>query len=94
MHLELGCHLGLRQVSQEIALSYSLTPDTTGYTTLHPMLPDTAHNTIASPDAPLIHSTFRARVPLKYDSYLFPAISPTWKEGTLGQNDWVIMGAK
>ena len=71
---------------------HNLTPDATGYTTLHPMLPDAAHNTIASPDAPLIHSTFR--VPLEYDPYLFPAISSTWKGGTLGKNDWVIMGAK
>jgi len=56
------------------------------------MLPDAAHNTIVSPDAPLIHSTFR--VLIEYDRYLFPAISPTWKGGTLGKNDWVIMGAK
>jgi len=56
------------------------------------MLPDAAHNTIASLDAPLIYSTFR--VPLEYDPYLFPAISSTWKGGTLGKNDWVIMGAK
>jgi len=56
------------------------------------MLPDAAHNTIASPDAPLSHSTFR--VPLEYDPYLFLAISPTWKGGTLCKNDWVIMGAK
>jgi len=56
------------------------------------MLPDVAHITIASSDAPLIYCAFR--VPLEYELYLFPAISPTWKGGTLGKNDWVIMGAK
>jgi len=56
------------------------------------MLPDAAHNTIVSPDAALIHSTFR--VPLENAPYPFPAISPTWKGGTLGKNDWVILGAK
>jgi len=56
------------------------------------MLPDATHTTITSPDAPPIHSTFR--VPLEYYPYLFPAISPTWKGGTLGNNDWVSMGAK
>ena len=92
MHPELGCRLRLRQVSQEVHLPYSLTPDATGYTTLHPMLPDAAHNTIASPDTPLIHSTFR--VSFEYDPYLIPVMSPTGKQGTLGKNDWVIMGAK
>jgi len=56
------------------------------------MVPDGAHNTIRSPDAPLFHSTFR--VPLEYYSYLFAAISHTWKGGTLGKNDWGSMGAK
>jgi len=82
---ELGCCLRLGQVSQEQHLLYSLTPDATGYTTLHPMLPDTTHNTITSPDALLIHSTFT--VPLEYYHYLFPAMSHTWKEGTLGKTD-------
>ena len=92
MHLELGCPFRLRQVSQEVYLSYSLTPEATGYTTLYARLPATAHNTIASPDAPLIHSTFT--VPLEYYPYLFPAISFTWKGGTLGKTDWISMGAK
>ena len=79
-------------MSQEVHLPYSLAQDTTGFTTLHPLLPDAAHNTISSPHAPLIHPTFT--VPVEYYPYLFPTISYTQKEGTLRKTDWVSMGAK
>jgi len=47
-----GCHLDLPLL------------DTSGYTTLYLMHPDTAHNTIAPSDSLLIHPT--SRVPLDY----------------------------
>ena len=92
MHPELGCCLHLRQVRHKAQLPYSLTLDTSSYTTLHSVLPDSAYNTIAFPDAPLIHSTFR--ISLEYYTYVFPAISHTYKGGPLGKNNWVSMGAK
>ena len=58
--------------------------DATSEVTFPLVSSDTAHNAIATPDSPLIHSTFR------HNPYGFPAISHTLKEGTLGKNDWVV----
>ena len=75
-----GCHTRLRQVRQGEHHPTHFALDATSEVTFSLVPPDTAYNTIAPPDSPLIHSASR------HNSYDFSAISHTLKGGTLGKN--------
>ena len=79
-----GCHTRLRQVRQGEHCPIHFPLEATSEVTFPLVPPDTAHNTIAPPDSPLIDSASRP------NSYVFAAISHTLKGGTLGKNDWVV----
>ena len=79
-----GCHTHLHQVRQGEHCHTHFSLDATSDIMFLLVSSFTAHNTIAAPDSPLIYSTSR------HHPYVFPAISYTWKRGTLGKNDWVV----
>ena len=79
-----GCHTHLCQVHQGEHCHTHFPLDATSAVTFPLVSEDTAHNTIAPPDSPLIHPVSR------HNLYGFPAISHTLEGGTLGKNDWVV----